>query len=108
MRLLIIDEQRARSGIAAVGDRRVSRRDPLDRHRLALVLVGVEIRKAEDAEVARVLVELRDDAVIILALFAIIDRKSVVSGKSVSVSVVLGGHRIIITHNKYANYGTPT
>src|SRR3546814_4975477 len=74
MRRRHIDEPRARSGIAAGGDRRVSRRDPLDRHRLDLVLVGVEIRKAEDAEAGRVLVELRDDEVIILALFDIIGR----------------------------------
>lgn len=71
MRLLDIDEQRARPRIAAVGDRSVRRRDALHRHRLDLVLVRIEIRKAKDAQACRVLVELRDDEVIILALLDI-------------------------------------
>src|SRR3546814_12336868 len=54
MRLLHIDEQRPRPGIAAVGDRRIGRRHALYRHRLDPVLVGVEVREAEAAEAGRI------------------------------------------------------
>src|SRR3546814_21049250 len=68
MRLLHIDEQRPRPGIAAVGDRRIGRRHALYRNRLDPVLVGVEASEGEAAEAGRLLVELRDEQMVVLGL----------------------------------------
>src|SRR3546814_6179211 len=50
MRLLDVDEQRPRAGIAAARDRIIGRRDAVDRRAFELARILFQIRIAEDAE----------------------------------------------------------
>jgi hypothetical protein len=96
MRVLDVEEQRARDRIGTVGDRVRVRLDPVDRHRLQRVLVLVEERVAEDAQRVRILHQTLHDQVVVLAGF---DERAVLAHAradrfpAVLVGVLEGGDR---------------
>src|SRR3546814_10305594 len=66
MRLLDVDEQRPRAGIAAARDRIIGRRDAVDRRAFELARILFQIRIAEDAERVGTGLELLDDQIVVL------------------------------------------
>src|SRR3546814_5995046 len=66
MRLLDVDEQRPRAGIAAARDRIIGRRDAVDRRAFELARILFQIRIAEDAERVGIGLELLDDQIVVL------------------------------------------